>query len=161
MASSRLSAVKRAVRPALVLSLVFGSLACGGGYSTPTPPPTPTPTPSPTPSTLPTFTFTGIAQNQAVFTDVNVAEPSILGAVADWTSASDDIDIVYTDTSCNRSDARTIVLGFCSVQARTNSVSAKPERLTANVSAGIVRVYLLNFGPATESGTVQLTLQRQ
>lgn len=125
------------------------------------PTPLPTPTPSPTPIALPTFTFTGLAQNQAVFTDVNVAAPSILSAVADWTSASNDIDVVYTDTSCNRSDARTIVLNFCAVQARTSSFTAKPERLTANASAGIVRVYVLNFGPTTESGTLQLMLQRQ
>ena len=123
--------------------------------------PSPTPTATPAPSPLPTFTFTGVGQNQAVFTDVTVTAPSALSAVADWTSASDDIDIVYTDTSCNRTDARTIVLGFCNVQARTNSFTAKPERLTANVSPGTVRVYVLNFGPATETGTLQLTLQRQ
>ncbi len=149
----------RGGRLALVVSIVLGASACGGGSSTPTPIPTPTPTP--TPSLLPIFTFMGITQNQAVFTDVSVSEASVLSAVADWTSARDDIDIVYTDTSCNRSDARTIVLNFCNVQARTSSFTDKPERLTANVSPGIVRVYVLNFGPGTESGTVRLTLQRR
>jgi hypothetical protein len=144
----------------LGVSLGIGGSGCGSGYSSPTPVPTPTPTPTPAPSPLPTFAFTGIAQNQAVFTDVSVSAPSVLAATADWTFANDDIDIVYTDTSCSRSDARTIVQGFCSVQARTNSFS-KPERLSANVGVGTVRVYVLNFGPGTESGTVQLTLQRQ
>jgi hypothetical protein len=148
------------LRLILAVSFGIGWSACGSGYSAPTPVPTPTPTPTPAPSPLPTFTFTGIAQNQAVFTDVSVSAPSVLAATADWTFANDDIDIVYTDTSCNRSDARTIVQGFCSVQARTTSFN-KPERLSANVGAGTVRVYVLNFGPGTESGTVQLTLQRQ
>jgi len=147
-------------RIGLGLVLAAALAGCGGGYSAPTPVPTPTPTPTPAPSPLPTFTFTGISQNQAVFTDVSVTAPSVLAASADWTFANDDIDIVYTDTSCTRSDARTIVQGFCTVQARTNSFN-KPEHLSANVGAGTVRVYVLNFGPGTESGTLQLTLQRQ
>jgi hypothetical protein len=146
---------------ALALSAILGLGACGGNNSTPTPVPTPTPTPTPAPSPLPTFTFTGLAQNQAVPTDVNVTENSVLSAVADWTLASDDIDIVFTDASCNRTDARTIVQGFCTVSARTNSFTNKPERLSADVSPGIVRVYVLNWGPSTESGTLQLTLQRR
>jgi len=96
-----------------------------------------------------------------VSTDVNVTEASVLSAVADWTAANDDIDIVFTDVSCNRSDARTIVQGFCTVSARTNSFTNKPERLSADVSPAMVRVYVLNFGPGTESGTLQLTLQRR
>jgi hypothetical protein len=143
----------------LALSAALVLAACGGGTSTPTPVPTPTPTP--TPNALPTFTFTGITQNEAVSTDVNVTEASTLTAVADWTSPADDIDIVFTDTSCTRTDARTIVQGFCTVNARTNSFTNKPERLTADVSPGIVRVYVLNFGPGTESGTLQLTLQKK
>jgi hypothetical protein len=154
-------APRREFFPLLVLALALaaGLVGCGGGYS-PTPVPSPTPTPTPGPSPLPTFSFTAIAQNQAVFTDVSVSAPSVLAATADWTFVSDDVDVVYTDTSCNRSDARTIVLGFCNVQARTNSFN-KPERLSANVGAGTVRVYVLNFGPGTESGTLLLTLQRQ
>jgi hypothetical protein len=155
-------APRRESLPHLVLGLALAAalVGCGGGYGSPNPIPSPTPTPTPAPSPLPTFTFTGISQNQAVFTDVSVTAPSVLAATADWTFANDDIDVVYTDTSCSRSDARTIVQGFCNVQARTNSFN-KPERLSANVGAGTVRVYVLNFGPGTESGTLQLTLQRQ
>ena len=143
----------------LALSAALALVACGGGYSTPTPVPTPTPTPTPAPSPLPTFTFTDLSQNTAVYTDVNVTQNAILSAVADWTSPGDDIDIVFTDTSCDRTDARTIVQGRCTVNARTSSSTAKPERLNADVTPGIVRVYILNWGPGTESGTLQLTLQ--
>jgi len=51
------------------------------------------------------------------------------------------------------------VAGQCAFKAKAHSASAKPERLTLKVSAGdSYRFWIVNFGPAQESGTFTLRL---
>lgn len=124
--------------------------ACGGGGTT-----APTPTTSTVTTTLPTQPFNGLAPDEAAFTDVTVNGTGVLTSTADWTFPTNDIDIYVTATSCR---ARSIIeLVACPAMGRTTAVTAKPERLTVNVTQGVYRVWVANFGPTAESGTLQLT----
>ena len=135
--------------PALVM--VLGLAACGGGSSPTTPGPQPTPPPQPVQFTL---NFAPLVSNGAKFTDLQINGNATLAATADWTFASNDVDIYVTSTSCNAPNAEDLSAGRggCTILGKADSTSAKPERLTMNVSQGITRVWAANFGATTESG---------
>jgi hypothetical protein len=78
--------------------------------------------------------------------------------VADWTFASNDIDILWFNAPCSSAQA---VRGECTIIARTVSVTQKPERLTINnVGPGTYGVGFQNFGNSGESGNFQIFFTR-
>lgn len=141
----------------VVLLVAAGLPACGGGdgggggggITQPPPPSTVT-------TTLPTFTFQNVGAGTLAFTDVTVNGTGTLSGTADWTFAANDLDIYATATSCSATNVNNLQSG-CAAIGRTTSVSSKPERLTVNVSAGSYRLWIANFGPGAESGTLQLS----
>jgi hypothetical protein len=137
-------------------ALVAGLSACGGGTTTPTNnnnngggggPTTVT-------TTLPTFTFNSVPPGVVVFTDVSVNGSGTLSATADWTFASSDVDIYVTAPTCAATNVTNLQTS-CTAIGRTTATTVKPERLTVNVSQGNYRLWIANFGPSTESGTLQ------
>jgi hypothetical protein len=132
-------------------TLVWGAVGCGNA----------SPTSAPTPNTmnLPPINFNNVAINGVFISDIKVTVTGTLIAIADWTLASNDIEIYVTDPTCNETLAR-VVRQSCTLLGRTDSPTAKPKRLTMNISPGIYRIFVANFGPAgAESGTVQISLQ--
>ena len=117
----------------------------GGGGNT---------TPTTVTNTLPTFTFNSVPPGVVVFTDVSVNGSGTLSATADWTFASSDVDIYVTAPTCAATNTNNLQSG-CTAIGRTTSGTAKPERLTVNVAQGNYRLWIANFGPSTESGTLQ------
>jgi hypothetical protein len=140
------------------VALVAGLSACGGGGGTTSPSNTgsTTPPPSTVTTTLPTFTFNSIAPGVVVFTDVSVNGTGTLSLNADWTFSTSDIDVYVTATSCGATNINNLQ-SACAAVGRTVSTTAKPERLTVNVNQGNYRLWIANFGPSTESGTLQAT----
>lgn len=141
-------------RAALLLAamaIVLPSCDGGGGGGTTTGPPTPTRI------VLGTLSFS-LGVEEGAFADATItgSGSGTLDATANWTFASNDVDIYITNTSCAN-----VFLGSCPFLAKADSTTAKPERVTLNVSAGnTYRVWVVNFGPGTESGTLEVGLTR-
>jgi hypothetical protein len=148
--SARISAAVAA------FALIAGLSACGGGGGTTGASNTgnTNPPPSTVTTTLPTFTFNSVPPSVVVFTDVSVNGSGTLSATADWTFASSDIDIYITAPTCAATNVNNLQSG-CTALGRTTATATKPERLTVNVAQGNYRLWIANFGPATESGTLQ------
>ena len=132
---------------------MVGTLGCGSAS------PTGGATPTPNSTNLPLITFSNVDINGVFISDIKVTLTGTLNAVADWTLASNDIEIYVTDPTCNETLAR-VVRQSCTLLGSTDNPTAKPKRLTMNISPGIYRVFVANFGPAgAESGTLQISLQ--
>jgi hypothetical protein len=137
--------------------LVTGLSGCGS--SSPNTPSTPPPVvPQDVTTTLPTQTFVGLTPDEARFLDVQVNVTGTMTAVSDWTFASNDLDIFVTANSCTQFTHTGLFLGRCAIIARAVSATSKPERLQVNVTPGVYRVWVGNFGPGGESGTLSVTV---
>lgn len=154
MSRSNLSA--RTSSALVAFALVAGLSACGGGGGTTTPSNNSggTQPPSTVTNTLPTFTFNSVPPGVAVFTDVTISGTGTMSLTADWTFSSSDIDLYVTSTACAATNV-TNLQSSCTAIGRTTATATKPERLTVNVSQGSYRLWVANFGPSTESGTLQ------
>ena len=157
----------RAVAAALALVLVLpgcgGGGNSGGGGNGPTTPAAP---PAPVRTLIGNFNFTvsGVPEaNRAglardfFLQQLTLNESGSLELIADWTFASNDIDIVLFSGNCTPA---LLTSTGCSVVDATTSVSAKPERLTRSVSAGSYTIGITNFGNSNESGVGQVFLTR-
>jgi hypothetical protein len=149
---------------ALALAAVMPACGGGGGGTTPsTLPPAPQPTRTQIQSGGFSVVGTDEAQRNGFNADVAVAPVNISAAgtveiVADWTFASNDVDVFWFAGSCSPAQA---VRGQCTVIAAEQSSTLKPERLTlTNVAAGSYTVGFANFGRTTESGNYQIFLTR-
>ena len=153
---SRSAVFARVPAAVAAVALVAGLSACGGGGGTTSPSNSggSNPPPSTVTTTLPTFTFNSVPPSVVVFTDVAINGTGTLSLTADWTFASSDIDVYVTATSCAATNI-TNLQSSCAAIGRTVSTAAKPERLTVPVAQGNYRLWIANFGPATESGTLQ------
>ena len=152
---SRSTLFTRISTAAAAFALVAGLSACGGGGGTTTPSGGGgTTQPTTVTTTLPTFTFNSVPPGVVVFTDISVNGSGTLSTTADWTFASSDIDLYVTATTCAATNTNNLQSG-CTAIGRTVSPTAKPERLTVNVAQGNYRLWIANFGPSTESGTLQ------
>jgi hypothetical protein len=154
---SRSTVSTRISTAVVACALIAGLSACGGGSN----PPTGNTGGSgggggsqTVTTTLPTFTFNSVPPGVVVFTDVTISGTGTMSLIADWTFSSSDIDVYVTNTSCAASNTNNLQSG-CSAIGRTTATATKPERLTVNVSAGNYRLWIANFGPSTESGTLQ------
>lgn len=141
--------------------------ACGGGGGGGNTPSTLPPTPQPTRTQIAggNFSVVGIneANNAGFAVDVAAGPVTVSGTgtveiVADWTFASNDIDILFFTGSCSSAQA---VRGQCTIANRTTATNVKPERLTiTGVPAGNYSVGFANYGASAESGNYQVFLTR-
>jgi hypothetical protein len=138
--------------------LVFGLPACGGGgggggggsVAGPT---------TPTRQIVTQQTWT------ADFGDVLQADVTITGsgagtldATVQWTFATNDVDLVATSTTCSPA---AFITDACTLLAEASSTTAKPERISFSVTGGSsYRIWIVNFGPGAESGTLEVGLTR-
>lgn len=77
---------------------------------------------------------------------------------ADWTFASNDIDIELSRPPCAFAE---FYADSCSKVAEAVSATQKPERLTAaNVAAGTYVVYIYGVDITNESGNYQIYVTR-
>lgn len=71
-----------------------------------------------------------------------------------WTYAANDVDVFVTTAACS---ADAFAAGGCSYVAKADGTAAKPEHLSfALTASGTYRVYVANFGPDQESGTLEI-----
>jgi hypothetical protein len=93
--------------------------------------------------------FANLERFQTKATDFTVPAGT-LQITVDWASPTDDLDIVLSNPAC---DALAFAAGLCKVLAseRTN---VKPARLSLSTTATAYRLFVVNLGPQSESGTV-------
>ena len=141
-------AVVRRSLSLLAVALVAMSLAaCGGGTTSPD-------TASQVTTSLPTQPFSNLAPFEVGFAEVTINGTGTLSSTADWTFATNDIDIYVTPPSCRAADGAE--LAGCTIVGRTTAVTTKPEQLSVLVSRGNYRVWVANFGPSAETGTLRM-----
>jgi hypothetical protein len=133
---------------AAVVILAAGLTACGGGTTSPD-------SEGPVTTSLPTQPFTNLGPFEVAFAEVTINGAGLLTSSADWTLASNDIDVYVTLPSCRAADVAE--LASCEVVGHTTAVTAKPEQLTVTVARGNYRVWVANFGPSAETGTLRMT----
>ncbi len=133
---------------AVLVSLALGLSACGGGGSSPTG------SSGPTRQSLGTRTWAA-APGDGLIVDVTIGQTGTLDATAQWTNATNDVDVFLTSSSCS---AQAFVANLCNILAKADSATNKPERMTASVISGNYKVWVYNLGPGTESGTVDMGL---
>ena len=132
--------------------------ACGGNPAGPSGGgPTPTPPPTPPPPVV-------VIQQQGFALQVEflgrrpftTTRAGALEAIADWTFATNDVDVAITRGDCSFDQFEA---AQCEILAMTISTTTKPER--ANVQSAAVGTYTLfvaNFGPTAESISYQVVL---
>jgi hypothetical protein len=142
-------------------------VGCGGGGSSPSPVTTTTAPP----------TRSLVVQGQWTLTDSdtairNIGIPDIAGVpftlgaagtvdvTVDWTFRSNDIDIAILPGSCNSVQLVQLLCGTTPI-VQSISVTAKPETLTRQLSAGnYTLVVASNVGNSAESGTFAVFVTR-
>lgn len=148
--------------------LMIGLLAgCGGGGGGNPSGPTTTPPPARTRTVLGTFGFqlvgipeanrVGLAFDFGGPIEVTISPTGDMDAVVDWTFASNPVHLYLTANTCTATQFST---ASCSIQRSTEGSSAKPRTLTAPGLNGNYRVWVVNFGSSSESGTVQVGVTR-
>jgi len=77
-----------------------------------------------------------------------------LDVKADWTSASNNIDLFVFTSPCTATQA---ISGDCTELSRTSSTTTKPEQLSVpGFAAGSYVLAIANFGSTTEAGTYEI-----
>ena len=158
---------RRPLAMAAALALTAILPACGGGGGGGNTPSTLPPAPQPTRTQIQSGPFTITSRpdaNRAGF-DVAIAVASLvipgsgtLEVVADWTFASNDVDIIVYNSACTPDQA---IRNQCPIAARTTSTTTKPERLTiTGAPAGNFAIGFANYGNSSESGNYQVFLTR-
>jgi hypothetical protein len=97
-----------------------------------------------------------VGVRDAVFVDIQITGTGTMDAIVNWTFTSNDVDVVFTNTSCTTTDQ--LLRGGCTEMASATSSTAKPERLNMSVTTGTYRIIVFNWGPGGESGTVEVGL---
>lgn len=147
---------KRTVVAILGVLTAAGHWGCGGGSGPSAPTVVATPTPAPTPAppvVLLQGNFALEADFFAILRTVTAPSSGVLEMTTDWTFARNDVDIVLARGSCT---VAMIEADTCDIVAFTESLTAKPERLRINVTAGVYTPLVVNWGPDDESGAVQI-----
>ena len=162
--SERNWALGRGAAAALALMIVLPG--CGGGSSGGGNTNAPTTPAAPVRSLIGNFNFTvaGVPeanrnglQRDFFLQQLTINENGSLEVVADWTFASNDIDVVLFRGTCTPA---LITSTGCTAIGATTSVTAKPERLTVTVTPGAYTIGITNFGQTNESGVGQVFLTR-
>jgi hypothetical protein len=98
--------------------------------------------------------FGGLARFAVFVTDFAVPEEGTLRITVDWTLSTNDIDVVLSNPAC---DTVALAAGSCKVLG-TDQGNAKPAGVTLSTSATAYRLFVVNRGPESESGTVLATV---
>ena len=140
------------------LAMVMALTACGGEGGPMTPPVTNPPAPVRTVIGNFTFALGPIEMAAPVEITVSGTGTGTVDATAQWTFASNDIDLYLTDRNCTATSFFSI--NDCNILARAESVTNKPEVINRSLAAGVYRVYVNNFGPGSEAGTLVIGFTR-
>ena len=151
-------------RLALGLVLLVGLSACGG--STGPDPVTPTPMPSLARFVLLQGPWPALDPGDFALADITFSTPGVGQATLNWTFASNRVSVViFSGLTCTQDDFVAFITNgsaaACTPLGSTLASTTKPAVVTFNIAqAQGARVYVVNFGPTAESGTLLLTLQR-
>jgi hypothetical protein len=100
------------------------------------------------------FAFEELPRFGVFVADFEAPETGDLQVTVDWSLASDDIDLVLSNPAC---DEVARAAGTCKVLASDGS-NAKPAELRLSTTATAYRLFVVNLGPGSESGSALVTL---
>jgi hypothetical protein len=155
--------LSRRVGPWLAMTGLVLLGACnggGGGGNNPTPVTQP---PQPTTSTILTGQFVGIPSQALGTFDFASPTTGTVTATATWTSGGNDVDIyVVAGNACTTTNTFGRPTGAnCTILCDDDRVGGNTA--TCNLQAttsGQARLFIVNLGPGTESGTYSVTVRR-
>lgn len=136
----------------LSLVLAAGLAGCGGDDG-PTTPST---------STLTSGSFSGLQAGTFRAFDFSASGSGTVLANAIWTSSANDVDLfVVGGTTCSTvaSNGRPSGSG-CTILCEDVRVGGTTASCSLSATSGSARLFIVNLGPGTESGTYQVTLTR-
>jgi hypothetical protein len=140
-------------RLALACAVLFLP-ACGGDSPT-APPPTTLPPPPPAPVVVAQGSG-ALPAEDIRFVQFTTTAAGRLDITVDWTFASNDVDFALVRGLCDGED---LLDGTCPPLGLTESVTAKPERLSiAGATAGQYTLFFANFGDRDDSIAYQVLL---
>jgi hypothetical protein len=132
---------------AVTLSLVMGVILAGCGSGSPL---------APRPVSVVVFQyqaqFSDLARFHVFVADFSVPESGTLDITVDWTSSTNDLDLVLSNPAC---DTTALAAGLCKVFA-SDSSNVKPARIRIATTATAYRLIVVNRGPGPETGTVDV-----
>ncbi len=158
----RIGPIGRGVGVLLLAALV----GCGGGGDNGSPTTPSVTTPARTRTVIGSFNFqlvgTPAANNAGLAfdfgrIDITVSPTGDLDAVVDWTFASNSVQLYLTSSSCTDTQFSVVQ---CSILRSTEGSGAKPRTLTAPGLNGNYRLWVVNLGSTSESGTIQVGVTR-
>lgn len=116
--------------------------------------------PAPARTVIGNFTFSLGPQEVSEPVEITVTGTGAgtVDATAQWTLATNDIDLYLTDRNCNATSF--VTLASCTVLAQANAVTTKPEVINQQLSAGVYRLFVHNFGPGSDGGTLVIGFTR-
>jgi hypothetical protein len=98
--------------------------------------------------------FTNLERLEVFVADFLVTAPGTLHITVDWTSSANDIDLVLSNPAC---DSAALEAGTCKIFA-TDLSNLKPAEITMATTATGYRLFVINRGPQSESGTIVVTV---
>jgi hypothetical protein len=98
--------------------------------------------------------FSGLGRFAVFVTDFAAPEPGTLRVTVDWTLSTNDLDLVLSNPAC---DTVALAAGICKVLG-SDQGNGKPAGLSLVTTATAYRLFVVNRGPESESGTVEATL---
>jgi hypothetical protein len=152
----------RGVRLVCALALMAGLPGCGGG--TTTPPPVATPVPTPTTTVIFQSAFPPLDPGDGAAGDFSIPNNGAVRVTMDWTFASNRMFIwIFSGTTCTDflTFLQTGVAPGCTVLGQDIDPATKPANITFDIAqTQNARILVVNLGPTSESGVVQVTLTR-
>ncbi len=148
----RRAAVLLGVAVALSVAILPG---CGGTTKPTQVTASPTPPPSPPPSVIVTGSG-GLGIRLLAMIPFTSTTAGRLDATVDWTFAANDVDVYLVRGACTFEQ---FIADQCTVVAFSESLSAKPEKISApGAAAGAYMLLIGNRGPGEESVAYQVVL---
>ena len=154
--------LSRRVGPWLAMAGLVLLGACnggGGGGNTPTQVIQP---PQPTTSTILTGQFVGLPSDNLVTYDFASPTSGTVTATATWTSGANDVDIyVVAGNACTTTNGIGRPTGAnCTILCDDDNVGGNTAACNLQATSGQARLFVVNLGPGTESGTYTVTVRR-
>ena len=147
--------------PAVAIGAMVGSLltfgGCGGSNS-PTAVPAVTTPPAPVSTVLAQGSRSNLGVNMLLGLDFTTNANGMLDVTVDWTFVTNNVQIYLADGSCSIEQFNSY---DCAIAGRSESLTAKPERLQlTNLRAGTYSLLIYNGGPTVESVSFQIVFTR-
>lgn len=136
--------------------VIFAS--CGGSSPTTPAPPTPSATPAPITTVVSGGSSSGLEKNWDHWVPFTTGRTGRIEGTVDWTLPTDDVQVIVATGSHTCSDGQYWDFTACNIIVSIHDGS-KPKKFSlSGQPAGTYTLYVLNYGPETESFSWQVVV---